>query len=73
MLFDICNVERRCFGFKILFIIVRDYKSRTVCVELSAWVFMIAGGVVIAVAFVTLSFQTIKATMTNPVDEIRNE
>jgi putative ABC transport system permease protein len=42
-------------------------------IELSAWVFIIAGGVVVAVAFVTLSFQTIKATMTNPVDEIRNE
>lgn len=42
-------------------------------IELSAWVFVIAGGVVVAVAFVTLSFQTIKATMTNPVDEIRNE
>jgi putative ABC transport system permease protein len=42
-------------------------------IELSAWVFMIAGGVVIAIAFVTLSFQTIKATLTNPVDEIRNE
>jgi putative ABC transport system permease protein len=42
-------------------------------IELSAWVFVIAGGVVVAVAFVALSFQTIKATMTNPVDEIRNE
>lgn len=42
-------------------------------IELSAWVFIIAGVGVIAVAFVTLSFQTIKATMTNPVDEIRSE
>jgi putative ABC transport system permease protein len=42
-------------------------------IELSGWVFMIAGGVVVAVAFATLSFQTIKATMTNPVDEIRSE
>jgi putative ABC transport system permease protein len=42
-------------------------------IELNGWVFMISGGVVIAVAFATLSFQTIKATMTNPVDEIRSE
>ena len=42
-------------------------------IELSGWVFMIASGVVIAVAFVTLSFQTIKATLTNPIDEIRSE
>jgi putative ABC transport system permease protein len=42
-------------------------------IELNGWVFMISGGVVVAVAFATLSFQTIKATMTNPVDEIRSE
>lgn len=42
-------------------------------VELSVWIFVIAGLLVTFIAFVTLSVQTVKATMTNPVDEIRNE
>ena len=42
-------------------------------IELSFWIFGVAGLIVTLVAFVTLSLQTIKATMTNPVDEIRNE
>lgn len=42
-------------------------------IELNIWIFSISGLLVTLVAFVTLSLQTIKATMTNPVDEIRNE
>jgi putative ABC transport system permease protein len=42
-------------------------------IELNIWIFGISGLIVITVAFVTLSLQTVKATMTNPVDEIRNE
>ncbi len=42
-------------------------------IELSVWIFGIAGLMVTFIAFVTLSLQTVKATMTNPVDEIRNE
>jgi len=42
-------------------------------IELNFWIFCISGLMVTFVAFVTLSLQTIKATMTNPVDEIRNE
>jgi len=42
-------------------------------IELNIWIFSISGLMVTLVAFVTLSLQTIKATMTNPVDEIRNE
>ena len=42
-------------------------------IELNFWIFGVAGLIVALVAFLTLSLQTIKATMTNPVDEIRNE
>jgi putative ABC transport system permease protein len=42
-------------------------------IELNPGIFAIAAIVVILVALVTLSLQTVKATMTNPVDEIRNE
>ena len=42
-------------------------------IELNAWIFGIAGIMVTVIAFMTLSLQSIKATMTNPVDEIRNE
>ncbi|MBS1509077.1 MAG: FtsX-like permease family protein [Bacteroidetes bacterium] len=42
-------------------------------IEINAWIFCIAGLMVTAIAFVTLSLQTVKATMTKPVDEIRNE
>jgi putative ABC transport system permease protein len=42
-------------------------------IEFNIWIFGISGLIVTLVAFVTLSLQTVKATMTNPVDEIRNE
>ena len=42
-------------------------------IELNIWVFVLSALIVIMVAVMTLSLQTIKATMTNPVDEIRNE
>ena len=42
-------------------------------IGLNIWIFAIAGLIVTLVAFVTLGLQTVKATMTNPVNEIRNE
>lgn len=42
-------------------------------IEMNIWIFGIAGVLVTLVAFVTLSLQTVKATMMNPADEIRNE
>jgi putative ABC transport system permease protein len=42
-------------------------------IEFNMWIFLISGLMVTFIAFMTLSLQTIKATMTNPVDEIRNE
>ena len=42
-------------------------------IELDAWIFGIAGILVTFIALATLSLQTVKATMTNPVEELRNE
>lgn len=42
-------------------------------IELNLWIFLISGLMVTFIAFMTLSLQTVKATMTNPVDEIKNE
>jgi putative ABC transport system permease protein len=42
-------------------------------IELDIRIFGLSALIVTFVAFITLSLQTVKATMTNPVDEIRNE
>ncbi len=42
-------------------------------IELNPWIFLISAFMVIIVAALTLGSQTVKATMTNPVDELRNE
>lgn len=42
-------------------------------IELNAWIFAISAMVVVIIASITLSLQTVRAAMTNPVDELRNE
>jgi putative ABC transport system permease protein len=42
-------------------------------VNISLWVFVIAGLVAIAIAFITVSFQAIKAAVSNPVKSLRTE
>jgi len=42
-------------------------------VELSGWLLAAAGGIVIGIALVTISFQAIRAAMANPVDTLRSE
>lgn len=42
-------------------------------IDLNASVFILSGVMMMAVAALALSFQTVKATMTNPIDEMRNE
>jgi putative ABC transport system permease protein len=42
-------------------------------IDIEWWVFVTAGLMAIAVALLTISFQSIKAAMTNPVKSLRSE
>jgi putative ABC transport system permease protein len=42
-------------------------------IHISWWVFVVAGILSIAIAFLTISFQAIKAAISNPVDSLRTE
>lgn len=42
-------------------------------VSLDAWIFVLSALIMMAVSALALSVQTVKAALTNPVDEIRNE
>jgi len=49
---------------------LQDFAYR---VNIGAWIFLIAGGIVCSVAFLTVSVQAIKAAMANPVKSLRTE
>lgn len=42
-------------------------------INMNAWAFILAGVIAVAIAFVTVSFQAIKAAVTNPVKSLRIE
>ncbi|MGA0560336.1 ABC transporter permease [Larkinella sp. VNQ87] len=42
-------------------------------VDLSWWLFATAGGLAVLIAFLTVSYQSIKAALTNPVTSLRSE
>ena len=42
-------------------------------IELAWWVFAIAGVLATAIAFATISIQTIRAAISNPVKSLRSE
>ncbi len=47
-----------------------DFEYR---IEIAWWVFASAGAIAILIAFLTVSFQSVKAAMANPVDSLKNE
>jgi putative ABC transport system permease protein len=49
---------------------LQDFAYR---VNFDWWILAIAGGVAILIAFATISFQSIKAAVANPVDSLRSE
>jgi putative ABC transport system permease protein len=49
---------------------LQDFAYR---VNLNAWVFIAAGAAAVLIAFITVSFQSIKAALANPVDSLRSE
>ncbi len=42
-------------------------------IDISAWVFVMAGLAAIAIAFITVGFQSIRAALANPVNSLRSE
>lgn len=42
-------------------------------ININWWVFLVAGLIALLIALITVSFQTIKAALTNPVDSLRHE
>src|SRR5262249_31407988 len=42
-------------------------------VNISGWTFAMVGGVAVIVAFLTVSYQTIRAAIANPVNSLRTE
>jgi predicted permease len=49
---------------------LRDFAYRT---PMSAWVFIAGGALLLLLALITLSFQTIKTALANPVESLRSE
>ncbi|HEY9195344.1 MAG TPA: FtsX-like permease family protein, partial [Mucilaginibacter sp.] len=49
---------------------LRDFAYRT---PMHWWVFAMAGGIIIVIATVTVSFQAIKAALINPIKSLRSE
>lgn len=49
---------------------LQDFAYR---INVQWWVFALAGGIAIAIAFITISIQTIKAALSNPITNLRTE
>jgi len=49
---------------------LQDYAYR---IQISCWIFLIAGIVAVLIAVITISFQSIQAAMANPVKSLRTE
>ncbi len=49
---------------------LQDFAYRT---PVSWWIFSLAAGITLVIALATISFQSIKAALTNPINSLRNE
>jgi putative ABC transport system permease protein len=49
---------------------LQDFAYKT---DISWWVFVLSTGMVTAIALITISFQSIKAAIANPVNSLRSE
>jgi putative ABC transport system permease protein len=49
---------------------LQDYAYR---VQISWWIFLVAAGLAVLIALLTISFQAIKAALANPVKSLRTE
>ncbi len=42
-------------------------------IDLPVWIFLLSGGIALLIAFFTVSFQAVKASLANPINSIRTE
>jgi len=49
---------------------LQDFAYR---IEMNWWIFILSGGIALLIAFVTVSFQAIKAATTNPIESLKYE
>jgi ABC-type antimicrobial peptide transport system permease subunit len=49
---------------------LQDFAYR---VPISAWIFVVAGGLALLIAFATISFQAVRAAVANPIKSLRTE
>jgi putative ABC transport system permease protein len=55
------------------FVMSRWLEDFQYSIQLGVGVFLIAGGLAVAIALLTISFQALKAALTNPVESLRSE
>jgi putative ABC transport system permease protein len=49
---------------------LQDFAYRT---NLTAWIFVLSAGLALVIALITVSFQSIRAALANPVESLRYE
>ncbi len=49
---------------------LKDFAFRT---QISGWIFVIAGGITVLIALFTISYQSIKAALMNPINSLKSE
>lgn len=49
---------------------LQDFAYR---IEINGWVFVLAGGMALIIAFITVGYQSVKAALSNPVKSLRSE
>jgi hypothetical protein len=49
---------------------LQNYEYR---IDMSWWIFLLAGGSAILIALATISFQSVKAAIANPIRSLRTE
>jgi len=48
-------------------------KSFAYRIQIEWWIFVMAGGIAVAVAFLTVSVQSLRTALANPVKSLRSE
>ncbi|OEK03685.1 hypothetical protein BFP97_00975 [Roseivirga sp. 4D4] len=62
------------FGLPLSYFIAQDWlENFKYAIDLKPWHFLISGSAILLVSWVTVSFQTFKASYRNPVDVLRSE